>query len=68
MISPELRRRIATLTGIELDPMDLQPPPTPMLPEEPMMAAPMMPPQPQGMDPAERERLMMLLQIMGGQG
>ena len=68
MISPELRRRIATLTGIELDPMDLQPPPAPMMPEEPMMAAPMMPPQPQGMDPAERERLMMMLQMMGGQG
>jgi len=67
MISPELRQRIATLTGIELDPMDLQPPPASMEPAQPMMAEPMMPPQPPGMAPAERERLMMLLQMMGGQ-
>jgi hypothetical protein len=32
-----------------------------------MMAEPMMPPQAPGMDPAERERLMMMLQMMGGQ-
>lgn len=67
MMSEELRRRIATLTGIEIDPMDLEAPVAPMVPKEPMMAAPMMPPQPQGIDPAERERLMMMLQMMGGQ-
>jgi hypothetical protein len=32
-----------------------------------MMAEPMMPPQAPGMDPAERERLMMMLHMMGGQ-
>jgi len=64
MISRELRQRIATLTGVELDPMDLQPP---QASPPPMMAEPMMPPQAPGMDPAERERLMMMLQMMGGQ-
>ena len=64
MISEELRQRIATLTGVELDPMDLQ---APQAPPRPMMAEPMMPPQAPGMDPAERERLMMMLQMMGGQ-
>ena len=64
MISRELRQRIATLTGVELDPMDLQPP---QASPPPMMAEPMVPPQAPGMDPAERERLMMMLQMMGGQ-
>jgi len=67
MISEELRQRIATLTGVEIDPMDLQPPQAPMQPSQPMMAEPMMPPQAPGMAPAERERMMMLLQMMGGQ-
>ena len=61
MISEELRQRIATLTGIDLDPLDF--------PEQeaPMMVEPMAPTQVPGMDPAERERLMMILQMMGGQ-
>lgn len=61
MISEELRQRIATLTGVELDPLDFSEQ------EAPMMAEPMAPPQAPGMDPAERERLMMVLQMMGGQ-
>jgi len=61
MISEELRQRIATLTGVELDPLDFSEQ------EAPMMADPMAPPQAPGMDPAERERLMMVLQMMGGQ-
>ena len=60
MMSEELRRRIATLTGIEIDPMDLQPLPPPM-------SMPMQPQQPT-MAPGERERLMMMLQMLGGQG
>ena len=68
MISEELRQRIATLTGVEIDPMDLEPPQASMEPPQPTMAEPMMPPQAPAMDPAERERLMMVLQMMGGQG
>ena len=44
--------------------MDLQPP---QASSPPMMAEPMMPLQAPGMDPAERERLMMMLHMMGGQ-
>jgi hypothetical protein len=60
MMSEELRRRIATLTGIELDDVDLMPSPPPM-------QMPMQPQRP-SMAPGERERLMAMLQMLGGRG